>query len=163
MTAENNAPKAGITSMHASLGRACPPLAINRRWVSWVTVLSSMPGVGAKDSPLTTRQRKGTRRLSHRVCISARDRVMGADPVAFMPLVRRAAYGFHGHAAITREFCPKERFIFDQGKGSQVIWATPAASYENLAVEIEKGSGDPWDAEVRSILEQLYKLFGRNV
>jgi len=62
-----------------------------------------------------------------------------------------------------KDSLPRERFTYDQGEGWQVIWMTPAASYENLAAEIEKGPGGQWDAEVRSILEQLHKLFGNKV
>ncbi len=41
---------------------------------------------------------------------------------------------------------------------------TPAASYQNLALEIEEGPGSQWGDEVRSILNQLHTLFGnRNV
>jgi hypothetical protein len=59
-----------------------------------------------------------------------------------------------------KDTLPRERFTYDRGEGWQVIWATPAASYQNLAAEIEKGPGGQWDAEVRSILEQLHNLFG---
>ncbi len=73
-------------------------------------------------------------------------------------------WGEHAHLAewflSVKDSLPRERFIYDQGEGWQVIWATPAASYENLAAEIEKGPGGQWDAEVRSILEQLHNLFG---
>ena len=76
-------------------------------------------------------------------------------------------WGDHAHLAewflSVKDSLPRERFIYDQGEGWQVIWATPAASYENLAAEIEKGPGGQWDAEVRSILEQLHKLFGNKV
>jgi len=61
-----------------------------------------------------------------------------------------------------KDTLPRERFTYDQGEGWQVIWMTPAASYEHLAVEIEKGPGGQWDTEVRSILEQLHNLFGNN-
>ncbi|MCK9262645.1 MAG: hypothetical protein M0R18_02395 [Deltaproteobacteria bacterium] len=72
-------------------------------------------------------------------------------------------WGNHAHLVEwflqVKDSLPRERFIYDQGDGWQVIWATPAASYENLAAEIEKGPGNQWDAEVRSILEQLYNRF----
>ena len=73
-------------------------------------------------------------------------------------------WGDHAHLVewffSAKDTLPRERFTYDQGEGWQVIWATPAASYQNLAAEIEKGPGGQWDAEVRSILEQLHKLFG---
>ncbi|MFY9134421.1 MAG: hypothetical protein WAO51_04375 [Bacillota bacterium] len=76
-------------------------------------------------------------------------------------------WGDHAHLVewflSVKDSLPRERFIYDQGEGWQVIWATPAASYQNLAAEIEKGPGGQWDAEVRSILEQLHKLFGNKV
>ncbi len=59
-----------------------------------------------------------------------------------------------------RDTLPRERFIYDQGEGWQVIWATPTASYQILAAEIEKGPGGKWDAEVRSILERLQEMLG---
>ncbi|HNY71661.1 MAG TPA: hypothetical protein PKH14_12820 [Syntrophorhabdus sp.] len=73
-------------------------------------------------------------------------------------------WGNHAHLVewflSKKDTLPRERFIYDQGEGWQVIWATPAASYQNLAAEIEKGPGGQWDAEVRNILEQLHHLFG---
>jgi hypothetical protein len=76
-------------------------------------------------------------------------------------------WGDHAHLVewffSAKDSLPRERFTYDQGEGWQVIWMTPAASYENLAAEIEKGPGGQWDAEVRSILEQLHKLFGNKV
>jgi len=75
-------------------------------------------------------------------------------------------WGEHAHLVewflSVRDSLPCKRFIYDQGEGWQVIWATPAASYQNLAAEIEQGPGCQWDTEVRSILEQLHKLFGEN-
>jgi len=76
-------------------------------------------------------------------------------------------WGEHAHLVewflSVKDTLPRERFTYDRGEGWQVIWATPAASYQNLAAEIEKGPGGQWDAEVRSILEQLHKLFGNKV
>ena len=76
-------------------------------------------------------------------------------------------WGDHAHLVewffSAKDSLPRERFTYDQGEGWQVIWATPATSYQNLAAEIEKGPGGQWDAEVRSILEQLHKLFGNKV
>jgi hypothetical protein len=73
-------------------------------------------------------------------------------------------WGDHAHLVewffSAKDSLPRERFTYDQGEGWQVIWMTPAASYQNLAAEIEKGPGGQWDAEVRSILEQLHNLFG---
>ncbi|MBP8649951.1 MAG: hypothetical protein KBI48_04495 [Deltaproteobacteria bacterium] len=73
-------------------------------------------------------------------------------------------WGEHAHLVewflSVKDTLPRERFTYDQGEGWQVIWMTPAASYQNLAAEIEKGPGGQWDAEVRSILEQLHNLFG---
>jgi len=73
-------------------------------------------------------------------------------------------WGDHAHLVewffSAKDSLPRERFTYDRGEGWQVIWMTPAASYQNLAAEIEKGPGGQWDAEVRSILEQLHKLFG---
>jgi len=56
---------------------------------------------------------------------------------------------------------PTQRFTLWQGEYGSVIWATPAASYESLAREIEKGPAGPYAEEVRSILEQLYTKFGK--
>ena len=76
-------------------------------------------------------------------------------------------WGDHAHLVewffSAKDTLPRERFTYDRGEGWQVIWMTPAASYQNLAAEIEKGPGGQWDAEVRSILEQLHKLFGNKV
>ena len=76
-------------------------------------------------------------------------------------------WGDHAHLVewffSAKDSLPRERFTYDRGEGWQVIWMTPAASYQNLAAEIEKGPGGQWDAEVRSILEQLHKLFGNKV
>lgn len=73
-------------------------------------------------------------------------------------------WGDHAHLAewffSVKDSLPRERFIYDQGDGWQVIWATPTASYQNLAAKIEKGPGGQWDAELWSILEQLHHLFG---
>jgi len=75
-------------------------------------------------------------------------------------------WGEHAHLVewflYAKDSLPQARFIYAQGEGWQVIWATPAASYENLEAEIVKGPAGQWDAEVRSILEQLHKLFGGN-
>jgi len=99
-------------------------------------------------------------------------RVITKEREAFVPSVPFAGkggnlkidqWGDHAHLVewflSKKDTLPRERFIYDQGEGWQVIWATPAASYENLAAEIEKGPGNQWDAEVRSILEQLYNRF----
>ncbi len=77
-------------------------------------------------------------------------------------------WGDHAHLVewflSVKDTLPRERFTYDQGEGWQVIWATPAASYQNLSLEIEKGPGGQWGDEVRSILNQLHTLFGnRNV
>jgi len=73
-------------------------------------------------------------------------------------------WGEHAHLAgwflQVKDSLPRERFVYDRGEGWQVIWATPAASYQNLEAEIGKGPGGQWDAEVRNILEQLHHLFG---
>ncbi|MGB3999129.1 MAG: hypothetical protein WBM23_04465 [Desulfomonilia bacterium] len=103
-------------------------------------------------------------------------RVITKEREAFVPSVPFAGkggnlkidqWGDHAHLVewflSVKDSLPRERFIYDQGEGWQVIWATPAASYQNLAAEIEKGPGGQWDAEVRSILEQLHKLFGNKV
>jgi hypothetical protein len=89
--------------------------------------------------------------------------------VNFVNIVSRGEilqWGDHAHLAewffSAKDSLPRERFTYDRGEGWQVIWMTPAASYEHLAEEIKKGPGGQWDAEVRSILEQLHNLFGNN-
>lgn len=62
-----------------------------------------------------------------------------------------------------RHILPTKPFCYWQGEGCSIHWMTPAASYENLAREIERGPGGKWDEEIRSILEQLHKLFGNKV
>ncbi len=59
-----------------------------------------------------------------------------------------------------KDTLPTERFTLWKGEHGSVTWATPAASYESLTREIDKGPGGEYDAEVRSLLEQLYAKFG---
>jgi len=73
-------------------------------------------------------------------------------------------WGTHAHLVewflSVKDTLPRERFTLWKGEYGSVTWATPAASYESLTREIEKGPGGPYAEEVRSILEQLYAKFG---
>lgn len=78
---------------------------------------------------------------------------------------KAASWGTHTHLVewfmSVKATLPTTRFTLWEGEYGSVIWATPAASYENLAREIGKGPTGPYAEEVRSILEQLHNKFGK--
>lgn len=76
-----------------------------------------------------------------------------------------SSWGTHTHLVqwflSVRATLPTTRFTLWEGQHGSVVWATPAASYESLAREIEKGPAGQYAEEVRSILEQLHNKFGK--
>lgn len=75
-----------------------------------------------------------------------------------------AEWGDHAHLVewflSVKDTLPRKRFTLWKGEYGSVTWATPAASYDSLTREIEKGPGGPYAEEVRSILEQIHTKFG---
>lgn len=55
---------------------------------------------------------------------------------------------------------PTKPFKLCEGEGWSIHYMTPAATYQNLTLEIVKKPDGPWAAEIISILEQLHNLFG---